>query len=39
MDKWSEQARQLKELKKEKLELSEDMKEPGKKNSNSLSPF
>jgi len=26
MDKWSEQARQLKELKKEKLELSEELK-------------
>ena len=27
MDKWSEQALQLKELKKEKLELSEALKE------------
>ena len=27
MDKWSEQARELKQLKKEKLELSESLKE------------
>ena len=30
IDKWSKQARQLKKLKKEKLELSEALKEPRK---------